>query len=208
MLGLALLLEMKSPAAITSAQKCLRNRAWELRSLAFRYLAVNRDVTSIPLLISRYGAEEGRLKHELETALFLHTGKLLDAGNWNKWWRKSKGFALPHPDTVKGGGTTTGGQTVSYYDMPLVSSRIAFVVDHSGSMAARSAQQEAHSPRRRQGAADERGRELAQDAKVGVIFFESAIVRLEGGEGMSAGNRRELLDDIQAVKRAWRHEPL
>ena len=54
MLGLALLLEMKSPAAITSAQKCLRNRAWELRSLAFRYLAVNRDVTSIPLLISRW----------------------------------------------------------------------------------------------------------------------------------------------------------
>ena len=89
MLGLALLLEMKSPAAITSAQKCLRNRAWELRSLAFRYLAVNRDVTSIPLLISRYGAEEGRLKHELETALFLHTGKRCwTRSNWNKWWRK------------------------------------------------------------------------------------------------------------------------
>ena len=72
------------------------------RSLAFRYLAKNRDVTSIPLLIGRYGAEEGRLKHELETALFVHTGKRCwTRSDWNKWWRKhQEGFALPHPDTV------------------------------------------------------------------------------------------------------------
>ncbi|MEC8652298.1 MAG: VWA domain-containing protein [Planctomycetota bacterium] len=204
MLGLALLLEMKSPAAITSAQKCLRHRAWELRSLAFRYLAVNRDVTSIPLLISRYGAEEGRLKHELETALFLHTGKRCwTRSNWNKWWRKSKeGFALPHPDTVKGGGTTTGGQTVSYYDMPLVSSRIAFVVDHSGSMAAKVGTDK---KRTRLDVAKAQltnvVESLPKTHKVNVIFFESAITSVwKEVRALSAGNRRELLDDIQAVK--------
>ena len=47
------------------------------------------------------------------------------------------GFTLPHPDSVSVGGTSTGGQTISYYGIPLVSDRIAFLVDHSGSMRAR-----------------------------------------------------------------------
>ena len=204
MLGLALLLEMKSPAAITSAQKCLRNRAWELRSLAFRYLAVNRDVTSIPLLIGRYGAEEGRLKHELETALFLHTGKRCwTRSNWSKWWRTHKeGFALPHPETVKGGGTTTGGQTVSYYDMPLVSSRIAFVVDHSGSMAAKVGTDK---KRTRLDVAKKQltsvVEALPKSHKVNVVFFESAITSAwREVKALSPGNRRKLLEDVEAVK--------
>ena len=204
MLGLALLLEMESPAAITSAQKALRHRAWELRSLAFRYLTANRDVTSIPLLIGRYGAEDGRLKQELETALFVHTGKRLwTRSNWSRWWRSNKeGFALPHPDTVKGGGTTSGGQTVSYYDIPLVSSRIAFVVDHSGSMGAKVGTDR---KRTRLDVAKEQLTQvvtaLPKTHKVNLILFESAVTAVwKEIRSLSKGNRRELLEDIQAVK--------
>lgn len=203
-LGLSLLLEMNSPAAITSAQKCLRNRAWELRSLAFRYLTKNRDVTSIPLLIGRYGAEEGRLKHELETALFVHTGKRYwTRSDWNKWWRKhQEGFALPHPDTVKGGGTTSGGQTVSYYDIPLVSARIAFVVDHSGSMGAKVGTDR---KRTRLDVAKEQLTKvvtaLPKTHKVNLVLFESSITSVwKEVKKLSSGNRRELIEDIEAVK--------
>ena len=204
MLGLALLLEMKSPVAITSAQKALRHRAWELRSLSYRYLAANRDVTSIPLLIGRYGAEDGRLKQELETALFVHTGqRCWTRSDWSRWWRKHKeGFALPHPDTVKGGGTTSGGQTVSYYDIPLVSSRIAFVVDHSGSMGAKVGTDQ---KRTRLDVAKEQLTQvvaaLPKTHKVNLILFESAVTAVwKEIRSLSKGNRRELLKDIQEVK--------
>jgi|GEM_PF-3267650 len=204
MLGLALLLEMKSPVAITSAQKALRHRAWELRSLAYRYLTANRDVTSIPMLIGRYGAEDGRLKQELETALFVHTGqRCWNRSDWSRWWRAAKeGFALPHPNTVKGGGTTSGGQTVSYYDIPLVSSRIAFVVDHSGSMGAKVGTDQ---KRTRLDVAKQQLTQvvsaLPKTHKVNVILFESAVTAVwKEIRALSKGNRRELLEDIQTVK--------
>lgn len=204
MLGLALLLEMKSPAAVTAAQKCLKNRAWELRSLAFRYLAVNRDVTSIPALISRYGVEDGRLKHELDAALFVHTGKRCwSRGDWSRWWRNNKeGFALPHPNTVKAGGTTSGGQTVSYYDIPLVSARIAFVVDYSGSMGAKVGTD------RKRTRLDVAKKQLIsvfsalpKTHKVNVILFESNVDPIwKEVRPLTNSNRRELLEEVQAVK--------
>lgn len=203
LLGLAMLLEMKSPAAITSAQKYLRHRSWELRSLSFRYLAKNRDVTSIPFLIARYGAEDGRLKHELETALFVHTGaRCWSRGDWGKWWRKNKeGFALPHPDSIKGGGSTTGGNTISYYDIPLVSSRIAFVVDHSGSMKSHVGTDR---KRTRLDAAKEQLRQvvkaLPKTHKVNLILFETGVTSVwKEITRLSSGNRKELLKEVDRI---------
>jgi hypothetical protein len=136
LLGLSLLLEIGADNGLLAAQQSLGHKQWELRSLALRYLSRCRDVTSIPLLINRYGRDDGRLAAELDTALFVHTGtRLWKRPDWESWWSKHKtGFVLPHPDSVKGGGTTSGGKTVSYHDIPVVSSRIAFLVDHSGSM--------------------------------------------------------------------------
>jgi len=138
--GLALLLELGSDAAVVQAQQSLSAKPWELRAAALRYLTKFRDVSSIPLLIARFGKEDGRLGAELAHALFVHTGtRCWKKGEWDEWWvGKKVGFVLPHPDTVQGG-KVGGGQatTVSYYDIPLVSSHVAFLIDHSGSMAAR-----------------------------------------------------------------------
>lgn len=136
LLGLSMLLELGADAGVTTAQKSLGHASWELRSLAIRYLTKCRDVASIPLLIGRYGKEEGRLAAELDQALFVHTAtRCFSRKEWESWWQKNQtGFVLPHPDTVKGGGTTTGGRTIAYHDIPVVSSRIAFLVDRSGSM--------------------------------------------------------------------------
>lgn len=138
LLGLSMLGEMESPVGVPLAQKYLDAKAWELRSLCYRYLTKCRDVSSIPFLIDRYGKEEGRLAHELDQALFVHTGsRCWTKKDWQQWWKEhATGFVLPHPDSVKGGGGSGGGRTIAYYDIPLVSARVAFLVDHSGSMKA------------------------------------------------------------------------
>ena len=138
MMGLSMLMELGAVDGLEIAQQSLGNKAWELRSLAIRYLTRVRDVSSIPLLIARYGKEEGRLAAELDQAMFVHTGtRCWTKRDWDAWWAKNKtGFVLPHPESVKGGGGSGGGRTISYHDIPVVSSRIAFLVDRSGSMAA------------------------------------------------------------------------
>jgi hypothetical protein len=204
MLGLSMLLEMESRAAITHAQRYLSNRSWELRSVSYRYLTMSRDVMSIPLLIGRFGKEEGRLAHELSTALFKHTGtRCWTSRDWSAWWRHNKvGFALPHLKSVIGGGSSTGGTTVSYYDIPLVSARIAFIVDHSGSMSARVGTDK---KRNRLMAAKEQLRQviavLPKTHKVNLIPFETSVSQVwRELKSLSAGNRRDLLDEVGKIK--------
>ena len=138
LLGLSMLLELGADAGMQTAQQSLGHKSWELRSLAYRYLTRCRDATSIPLLIARYEREDGRLAAELDQALFVHTGtRCWKRVEWERWWSKHKtGFVLPHPDSVKGGGSSSGGKTISYHDIPVVSSRMCFLVDRSGSMSA------------------------------------------------------------------------
>ncbi|MFK7738695.1 MAG: VWA domain-containing protein [Planctomycetota bacterium] len=204
LLGMALMLESGSDAAVPQAQKYLRNRAWELRSLCFRYLAKCRDATSIPFLIDRYGREEGRLKHELETTLFAHTGtRCWSRRDWKTWWRgKSEGFSLPHPETIKAGGSTSGGKTVSYYDIPLVSSRIAFILDRSGSMQAKVGTDR---KRTRLDLAKQQLRgvveALPKEHKVNLIPFGTQVMPLwDEIEKLDKDNRAKLLKAIEKIQ--------
>lgn len=134
--GMSLLLELGSDRAILEAQRSLGHRKWELRSVAYRYLTKCRDTSSIPLLIARFGREEGRLAHELSTALFAHTGtRCWKQREWEDWWSAHRtGFVLPHADSVRAGLGSGSGKTISYHGIPLVSNRAAFLVDFSGSM--------------------------------------------------------------------------
>lgn len=136
--GLQLLLEMESADGIDIAQQSVAAKAWELRSVAYRYLGQMRDVSSIPLLIARVGHESGRLDQELNDSLFLLTGRrFFQRAYWERWWRSSKdGFALPPRQAVENSGSKAGGGTISYFDIPLVSNRVAFLLDISGSMMA------------------------------------------------------------------------
>lgn len=139
--GLQLLLLIECGDAVALAQQAIDHKQWELRSVAYRYLAKFRDVTSIPPLIARYDREDGRLEAELNQALFLHTGtRFWKRVDWEAWWAKNKaGFALPPLAAVSNAkaGSGGGGNTVSYFDIPLVSQKMAFLVDISGSMGAK-----------------------------------------------------------------------
>lgn len=140
--GLSLLLELKSPTGIALAQQGLEAKQWELRSVSIRYLGQHRDLSSIPLLIARSGKESGRLDAELGDALFALTGvRCWRRSEWDAWWRKHRAtHELPPAETVAAmqrSGSGGGGATVAYYGIPLVSKRIAFLIDVSGSMSAK-----------------------------------------------------------------------
>jgi hypothetical protein len=136
--ALSMLIEIGSDIAVAIAQQNLGHRAWELRSVCMRYLTRFRDTTSIPLLIDRFDREEGRLLHELQEALFAHTAtRCWSKHDWDVWWEKHKvGFALPAEEWARSryGSTAGNVRTLSYYDIPVVSSRVAFLVDKSLSM--------------------------------------------------------------------------
>lgn len=135
--GLTLLLELNDGGALEIAQQSLAAREWELRSIAIRYLGQLRDLSSIPLLIARVGKEQGRLEQELSDSLFLLTGRrFYERPAWDRWWQKGKAdFTLPPLQSVIAGASGKGaGNTISYYDIPLVSNRVAFLLDTSGSM--------------------------------------------------------------------------
>lgn len=203
LVGLSLLLEIGSDAGVPTAQQCLDHRQWELRSLSYRYLARCRDVTSIPLLIGRYGREEGRLQQELDRALFVHTGvRCWSRKEWESWWQRHKvGFVLPHADTVRGGGTTAGGKTIAYHDIPVVSNRIAFLVDRSGSM------KEPIGTDRKRTRLDEAKEQLVRvlealpaTTSVNVVVYETAVVPLWSElRPLDESNRKKALAAARAI---------
>jgi hypothetical protein len=137
--GLSLLLQFGSASGVRVAQQSLDSKDWQLRSIACRYLTEFREIASIPLLIARVGAENGRLAAELDQALFVHTGtRRADRPEWEAWWAKHRaGFALPPRQMVVNSKSAAGGgPTIAYFDIPLVSRRIVFLIDVSGSMKA------------------------------------------------------------------------
>ncbi|MBL8736985.1 MAG: VWA domain-containing protein [Planctomycetes bacterium] len=181
MLGLSMLLELGAADGVLVAQQSLVHRAWELRSLSIRYLTRHRDATSVPLLIARYGKEDGRLGVELDEALFVHTGtRCFSKRDWDRWWQKHKtGFVLPHADSVRANAAAGAGsgKTVSYHDIPVVSSRIAFLVDRSGSMRAPIGTDRKYT---RLDAAKEQLNQvvsaLPKTTRFNVVVYESAVV--------------------------------
>lgn len=203
MLGLSMLLELGADAGIAAAQQGLGHKAWEMRSLCYRYLAKCRDVTSIPLLIARYGKEEGRLAAELDEALFVHTGtRCFTKRAWESWWQKHQvGFALPHPDSVRASTSSGSGKTVVYHDIPVVSTRIAFVVDRSGSMVEKIGTDKKFT---RLDAAKEQlirvVESLPDTHHVNLITYENGVEWLWSElRRLSADNRRAFLDSARRI---------
>lgn len=137
--GLTMLRELKDPRGVKEAIGALESKHWPLRSAAYQYLTVVRDVAAIDPLIRRSEKETGRLEIEANQALFVHAGRrFFSRQEWERWWSQNKqGFTLPHVDSVQNNSAGKGGGTVSYFGIPLVSKRSAFVIDVSGSMSAK-----------------------------------------------------------------------
>jgi len=123
--------------------RCLRHRIWQVRLSAAEALGEQRvDLAVEPLIRALEKEGNGRVKTALAEALHDLTGDNLGeyGSRWRKWWQKhGERFVVPAvrpvPASKAGAGKKKPGtKTVSFYGIPVRSSRIIFVLDRSGSM--------------------------------------------------------------------------
>lgn len=120
-----------------AAAKNLGHRDWSVRAAAVALLASNRSRTGPPLLFARCDKESGRLRQDVLAALRAWTGRsFATTSEWKKWWKQAADTFEPLPRSAEQPAADAGGDTAAtYWNIPVHSERVAFVVDTSGSMA-------------------------------------------------------------------------
>jgi HEAT repeat protein len=165
--------ELRSPDAFPVFEKALKAKDWPVRVAAIRGLSRLRRKESIELLVERADKEEGRMLAEIVDALHGLTGKPFGyaPGQWKEWWGGAKeSFELP--DKAAALLSSQAGMT-TYHGVPVLSNRIVFVMDISGSMS-----EITGSESRIDQAKKELLRVLSQlgsAAQVNMIFFDDRI---------------------------------
>jgi HEAT repeat protein len=107
---------------------------WRVRAQAIESACVLRDRAVIGPLVDLLGKEQGRLRWDAWLALRDLTGKELglEPAHWKRWWDAQKDtFEIPPPRapaTERPGGETG----VSFFSIPILSTRLSFVFDLSG----------------------------------------------------------------------------
>ena len=141
------LAEVRTPEALAQLYLLLADHDHLVRREALQQLGNLRRKETLPALIMRLNGESGRLKVDLLTTLRLITG--LDHGTsferWNRWWeQEGESFQLPSLEEAerlerKRARDASGGRTsATFYGLQVVSDRICFILDVSGSMLTKS----------------------------------------------------------------------
>jgi HEAT repeat protein len=165
--------ELKAAEALPVFEKALKVKDWPVRVAAIRALARLHRKESVDLLVERADKEEGRMLAEIVDALRGLTGKPFGyaPGQWKEWWAGAK-ESFETPDKAAALLSSQAGMT-TYHGVPVLSNRIVFLMDISGSMS------ESTGPETRMDQAKkELGRVLSQlgsAAQVNLVFFDERI---------------------------------
>lgn len=188
--------EIGSPDALPILEKALKSKEWPVRVTAVRGLERLKSKEAVDLLMDRLDKEEGRVLGELVDALKALTGKPYGfaPGQWREWWsREREGFKGPAAAAeVAAGGP--GGTT--YHGVPILSTKVVFCVDISGSMS-----ETLGTESRMELAKKELARTLSamsKDAQVNLIFFDD---RLEPWHRQLAPLKSSLKEALAIVAR-------
>lgn len=139
-LAMDLLAEMQAKDLLPDIHKNFTHKAWTVRAAAYDFCRLVRSLESVSPLIERVDVEKGRLREDCLDALKAITSyRLLSGDRWRSWWNSSKATfkmptleqALPKRKSRSGAATVS-----SFFDIPLVSTKVIFVMDISGSMSA------------------------------------------------------------------------
>jgi HEAT repeat protein len=156
---------------------------WRVRAAAVAGLERLWSAGAVCLLIDRLGREDGRLVLDIVSALERMTGRALgyDPKAWAEWWRTAAArFEMPpKPQGPRSAAPPAGQTRASFYGVPILSKRIVFVLDASGSM--KTEDERSHGDRKIDVALRELGRAvagLADDAKFNVIMLSTEAKRL------------------------------
>ncbi|MGK0203409.1 MAG: hypothetical protein ACI89X_002732 [Planctomycetota bacterium] len=121
---------------LEAAKNNLRDRDWQVRAAAISLVVATRSTESPPLLFSMLDKEAARMKEDVRTALRDLTGLQFGTlSEWQKWWTKEGATFKPRNALAGLPGRDGDKQTVSYWNIPVRSDRVTFIVDVSGSMA-------------------------------------------------------------------------
>ncbi|MCX7703453.1 MAG: HEAT repeat domain-containing protein [Planctomycetota bacterium] len=141
----ATILRRLSPedGALEYAKKLLSDKNWQVRSALIETLSFLKHKESIDILISAMPKEEGRLKADIAMSLRKLTGKWFadDEQSWTDWWKIAReDFVFPEKvsdeeepaqQTPRKNYRT---EPAKYYGMEILSYRVCFLIDISGSM--------------------------------------------------------------------------
>jgi hypothetical protein len=110
---------------------------WRVRDAAFDGCRAVRTRESIGWLVDRLAKEKGRLRWDLVQALHDLTGKDLglQPEPWSRWWAAQREIFDPLPAGKPGSpAPAAAGTQVGFFDLPILSNRLVFLLDLSGSM--------------------------------------------------------------------------
>ncbi len=120
---------------LAAAKNNLSHRAWQVRTAAIDLLVAIRSAKSPPLLFARLEKEKARMHEDVRTALRDLTGlQFATLREWQQWWDKEGNTFQPRLRNADMPGRNGDNKTVSYWNIPVHSDRVAFIVDTSGSM--------------------------------------------------------------------------
>ncbi len=189
--------------------KSLNHRKWQVRLAAVETLGALRAREGVLPLIERLdGEEERRVRDTIARVLFELTGVNCSDNlkTWRLWWSENgKTFAVPDEVPVlpdRSAGRTSAG----FYGIPIVSERIVFLIDQSGSMSAIGEQKEHYAEKslnRLEVAVRETLGALAKlgdRAKVNVILFHSTIHPWEEQMKRLGPNRKKLKSKLESQR--------
>jgi HEAT repeat protein len=192
------LARIDAPGAFGVFEKGLQAREWPIRAASIRGLVRMRRIESIDLLVERTAKEEGRLLADLVGALKKLTGKNLgyNPAHWDAWWRINREkFSFDSVVDEAGGGAAG---VTTYHDVPVISRKIIFLVDVSGSM--RYSQK---GTTRLEGAKAELTkvlRALAKEVRVNLIFFSDEAEAWKGRLVPVGPNLKQALAAVEALE--------
>ncbi len=113
----------------------LSHEQWQVRLAALDGLRRSRD--SVGYIVDSMSLNDLRYRKAAAAALFGLTETILppDPDVWRDWWKANKddferGAYSPHAPKLPEG----PGRTIAFYDIPVHSSRVCFVIDRSKSM--------------------------------------------------------------------------
>ncbi len=168
--------------AFPALLRLLDDPVWTVRAAAIEALGQLRRKEAVPALIARVASEEGRLRHDAAAGLERLTGVRhgTDAAAWRRWWEEhGANFTVVAGATA---GAAPAGDETRYYGIPVLSKRVCFLLDVSGSMGKRQPLPGTHAvtqagPTRLEVAKQElcdTVDRLAKDVRFNVVFFDHA----------------------------------
>ncbi len=119
-------------AELRPSAELLADRDWRVRAAAVEACRRLRSREAIGWLIGQLPREKGRLRWDLVQALADLTGRDLGlaADSWAAWWNANRDTFVP---PAKGVAASSGTQA-SFFSVPILSTRLVFLLDLSGSM--------------------------------------------------------------------------